>query len=945
MVLRSRRLLAAVVAAAAMVAVAPAASGAGTPQPVLQGDDWSAPVGNVPQSFSTTQGLFGLIPKTPFVQRYSLDQDHWEVWLCGSVSSTLPQAIAALQAATVDYYDSLSGGVYEPVFTAGGTIPTDSSCINGFFNGTYTPVGSPEGLFVIDSVTGGGFASPGIICISTDPDCSWIGSTFPSNQRYAVVGESSLLNYPSVTAHELGHTLQWPHSNSGTGDEYDNPLDLMSGNSTTGGWTEPDPYATLSYNRFQSGWVAADDVVIADGSYQAVTLRPHNVAGTQLFAIKTTQPGRFYVLGARTTSTYDPIPSAWQGVEVYEVDYYCDDGAFGGGVCPGIYRDQTQQPPSPNGVGHVLQAGESIEIEGVTVTVTGATPTGYTITADPDPDPDTDTAPSAPGIPSVAVGDEQATLSWTAAGDGGSPILNYDVEVENRDVGGSTVTDVGVTLSKTMTGLDNGTTYRARVRATNAIGDGPWSAWSQDFTVGTVPTAPGIPTATAGPASISAVWTAPGDNGGAAISNYRLEVNDMVASTNSYLDVGTTLSNNITGLVNGDTYRIRVRAENSFGPGVWSGWSSNLTPISTPSAPLNPAITVTAVGEATAVWSPPADDGGRPLTGYQVSLENATGGGAVTYDPGTATSYGLVGLNSTDTYRYRVRAGNSEGWGAWSAWSPDFIPGTVPSAPGVPAVTAGDGQLTAAWTAATGIGAAVDNYALELDGGSATVTVGTVLSHTFTALSNGDDYRVRVRAHNDSGWGPWSAWSATVTPHVLNPFVDDDGSIFEPDIEWLAEEGITKGCNPPVNNMFCPDDSVTRGQMAAFLVRALGLTVQLDDPFTDDDGSIFEADIERLAAAGITRGCNPPVNNMFCPDDSVTREQMAAFLVRALGYTDAGSGDLFIDDDSSIFEADIERLAAAGVTRGCNPPANDMFCPSNVVTRGQMAAFLHRALG
>ena len=383
MVLRSRRLLAAVVAAAAMVAVAPAASGAGTPQPVLQGDDWSAPVGNVPQSFSTTQGLFdddptGLVPKTPFVQRYSLDQDHWEVWLCGSVSSTLPQAIAALQAATVDYYDSLSGGVYEPVFTAGGTIPTDSSCVNGFFNGTYTPVGSPEGLFVIDSVTGGGFASPGTICISTDPDCSWIGSTFPSNQRYAVVGESSLLNYPSVTAHELGHTLQWPHSNSGTGDEYDNPLDLMSGNSTTGGWTEPDPYATLSYNRFQSGWVAADDVVIADGSYQAVTLRPHNVAGTQLFAIKTAQPGRFYVLGARTTSTYDPIPSAWQGVEVYVVDYYCDEGAFGGGICPGIYRDQTQQPPSPNGVGHVLQAGESIEIEGITVTVTGATPTGYT---------------------------------------------------------------------------------------------------------------------------------------------------------------------------------------------------------------------------------------------------------------------------------------------------------------------------------------------------------------------------------------------------------------------------------------------------------------------------------------------------------------------------------------------------------------------------------------
>ena len=72
---------------------------------------------------------------------------------------------------------------------------------------------------------------------------------------------------------------------------------------------------------------------------------------------------------------------------------------------------------------------------------------------------------------------------------------------------------------------------------------------------------------------------------------------------------------------------------------------------------------------------------------------------------------------------------------------------------------------------------------------------------------------------------------------------------------------------------------------------------------------------------------------------------MAAFLVRALNYTDNGGGDLFVDDDDSIFEADIDRLATAGVTKGCNPPDNDRFCPTNNVTRGQMAAFLHRALG
>jgi hypothetical protein len=72
---------------------------------------------------------------------------------------------------------------------------------------------------------------------------------------------------------------------------------------------------------------------------------------------------------------------------------------------------------------------------------------------------------------------------------------------------------------------------------------------------------------------------------------------------------------------------------------------------------------------------------------------------------------------------------------------------------------------------------------------------------------------------------------------------------------------------------------------------------------------------------------------------------MAAFLVRALGLPAWAGADRFVDDDVSEFEADVEALAAAGITVGCNPPANDRFCPDAGVTRGQMAAFLHRALG
>jgi hypothetical protein len=178
-------------------------------------------------------------------------------------------------------------------------------------------------------------------------------------------------------------------------------------------------------------------------------------------------------------------------------------------------------------------------------------------------------------------------------------------------------------------------------------------------------------------------------------------------------------------------------------------------------------------------------------------------------------------------------------------------------------------------------------------------------------------------------------------------FVDvSNSSVFGADIAWLASQGITAGCNPPANNRFCPRSAVTRGQMAAFLVRAMGYTNNGGgNLFIDDNGSLFEGDIDRLATAGITNGCNPPTNTRFCPDTELTREQMAAFLVRAMKYTNPGSGDLFIDDNSSIFEGDIDRLGTAGVTKGCNPPTNDRYCPSGNVTRAQMAAFLHRALG
>lgn len=171
-------------------------------------------------------------------------------------------------------------------------------------------------------------------------------------------------------------------------------------------------------------------------------------------------------------------------------------------------------------------------------------------------------------------------------------------------------------------------------------------------------------------------------------------------------------------------------------------------------------------------------------------------------------------------------------------------------------------------------------------------------------------------------------------PSPTDGFSDISGHTFEADIKWLVATGLTSGCG---SNRFCPDDAVTRGQMAAFLARALELKSAPSAGFTDTDGSIFEENIDRLYASGITRGC---AADRFCPGRLVTRGEMAAFLVRGFRVPTTNRST-FTDISDSIFSAEIESLAATGITRGCG---QSVFCPSAPVTRGQMAAFLKRAM-
>jgi hypothetical protein len=158
-------------------------------------------------------------------------------------------------------------------------------------------------------------------------------------------------------------------------------------------------------------------------------------------------------------------------------------------------------------------------------------------------------------------------------------------------------------------------------------------------------------------------------------------------------------------------------------------------------------------------------------------------------------------------------------------------------------------------------------------------------------------------------------------------------------IMGIYNAGITGGCsdNP---RQFCPDQPVTRGQMAVFIEAALGHPANTcSGRFTDvapDDP--FCGFIERLADDGITGGCR---DNDYCPDAAVTRSQMAVFIEAALGNSANVCAGRFGDVSlAHPFCGFIERLADDGITGGCGG-AN--FCPDLPVTRAQMAVFLMAA--
>ena len=394
------------------------------------------------------------------------------------------------------------------------------------------------------------------------------------------------------------------------------------------------------------------------------------------------------------------------------------------------------------------------------------------------------TAPSAVTGAASGIGAAGATLNGTVNDNGAATTVTFDYGLTTgygtsiaADTGASIAAGAGSSaVAKTMGGLSCNSTYHFRVSTQNSVGTTNGSDAS--FTTSPcVPGAPTIGTATAGDTQVSVSFSAPGSDGGSAITGYTVTATPGGAT-------GTGLSSpiTVTGLANGTSYTFTVTATNAVGTGSASSASNGVT------AKANQTITF-------------ADPGGQSFGTAPALSATATSGLTPTFSsstPGvcTVTSVGALTFLSTGTCTVAAdQAGDGTHEAALQVSRSFTVNAVVPGAPTIGTATAGDAQASVSFSApAFDGGAAITGYTVTATPGG---TTGTGLSSpiTVTGLANGTSYSFTVTATNAAGTGSASSASNGVTAKANQTitFADPGGQSFgtAPALSATATSGLT----------------------------------------------------------------------------------------------------------------------------------------------------------
>ncbi len=388
--------------------------------------------------------------------------------------------------------------------------------------------------------------------------------------------------------------------------------------------------------------------------------------------------------------------------------------------------------------------------------------------------------PGAPtGLTATARGTSRIDLTWRAPLlDGGARITGYRIETSPDGnvwiVLRPNTNSTGTTFSHT--GLGPAATRHYRVFAINSTGTGPASNVARATTDATAPSAPtGLSARAVGQSRIDLAWNRPSNDGGAAITGYRIESSPNGTTWSALRsNTGSTATNfSHTGLSPASTRHYRVYAINKAGRSSSSNVARATTDATVPDPPTNLAAVADSTSRIDLSWTPPRFDGGASITGYRIQAAE-TGNGPwsdlVTNTRSASTTYAHTGLEPATTRYYRVAAINSVGRGSESGVAQATTDATVPDPPtNLQATTTEPTTIELTWTAPSYDGGApISGYRIEVRVDSTTWTdlvrsTGvTVTAYSHAGLQPGATRHYRVSGVNVAGTGkPSNIASAT----------------------------------------------------------------------------------------------------------------------------------------------------------------------------------------